>query len=142
MTHGDSERWTHLVTLHSRVEQHLTEVLHRRCALGLREYRTLSHLTDAPEGELRMQELADAVGLDQSSASRLAGRLERAELAERCHCPGDRRGVFLGITKAGRERQAQAQPIYEAALSEALDEAASATDPALATLTRSLRTSA
>lgn len=51
------------------------QVLHRRCALGLREYRTLSRLT-------------------------------------------------------------------EATLSEALDVAASATDPALATLAKSLRTSA
>ncbi|WP_052852918.1 MarR family winged helix-turn-helix transcriptional regulator [Streptomyces avicenniae] len=139
MTHADSERWTRLVTLHGRVEQRLAEVLHRDCSLGLSEFRTLCHLAVSAEGELRMQEVAYLVGLDQSSVSRLAGRLERAGLAERCHCEGDRRGVYLGITEAGRERQARALPVYEATLTGALDEAASSTDPELAALTKHLR---
>ncbi|WP_049571959.1 MarR family winged helix-turn-helix transcriptional regulator [Streptomyces sp. SBT349] len=139
MAHGDSERWALLVTLHGRVEQHLAEVLHRRCSLGLSEFRALCDLAETPEGEMRMQDLADAIGLNQSSVSRLAGRLERAELAERFHCTGDRRGVFLGITDAGRERQSRALPIYEAALGEALDEAAASSDAELARLSKRLR---
>ncbi|MEV1005972.1 MarR family transcriptional regulator [Streptomyces sp. NPDC049881] len=139
MTHADSDHWTRLIMLHSRVEQRLAEALHRDSALGLSEFRALCHLAASSDGELRMQEVADLVGLNQSTVSRLAGRLERAGLAERCHCAGDRRGVYLGITDAGRERQARALPVYEATLSGALDEAAASTDRELAALTRRLR---
>lgn len=128
--------WEQLVTLHTRVEHDLAQAL-APFGLGLSEYRALTRLTAAPEGELRMQNLAEAIGLNQSSVSRLVARLEQADLTERCLCPEDRRGIYSVITDHGRTRQRAAEPAYQAALARALDRAAD--DPDLADLVATLR---
>lgn len=136
-TEADYNAWSRLVTLHGRVEQRLAEVLQAEHSLGLSEYRALCHLATTEDGELRMQELADRTGLNQSSISRLVSRLERTGLAKRVHCGGDRRGVYASITPDGRQRQAKAKPSYVGALSQALDEHAA--DERLAEVVRHLR---
>ncbi|PPK62751.1 MarR family transcriptional regulator [Actinokineospora auranticolor] len=128
--------WDRLVTLHSRVEQALCRALGPH-TLGLSEYRALARLADSPTGELRMQNLAEAIGLNQSSVSRLVARLEQSGLSERTLCEEDRRGIYTTITDYGRERHRAAQPDYESALADALDRAAR--DPDLAALVAALR---
>ena len=78
----------------------------------------------ADGGELRMQELAEQIGLNQSSVSRLVLRLEAAELTRRDHCPNDRRGVYTVITNEGRARLAGADATYEETLRDSLEQAA------------------
>ena len=51
-----------------------------------------------------MQDLADKVGLGQSSITRLVGRLEAAGFAYKDLCPSDKRGVYAVITDEGRQR--------------------------------------
>jgi DNA-binding MarR family transcriptional regulator len=70
--------------------------------------------------------------LNQSSVSRMVTRLERVGLTERRICEHDRRGVYTGITDHGLDVLSKAVPVYETALSEALDR--SAADPNLTTL--------
>ncbi|MEV4253472.1 MarR family transcriptional regulator [Spirillospora sp. NPDC049652] len=120
---ADARLWNRVLALHARVEQRLGTVLQREHGLGLSEYRALALLAEAPDGELRMQDLAAGLGLNQSSVTRLAGRLDAAGYCYRDLCPDDRRGVYTVITDAGRERYRQARPVYEAALTAALDEA-------------------
>lgn len=134
---ADSEVWRDVVTLHGRVEQELAKALQRKHGLGLSEYRALAALTSADDNELRIQDLADVVGLNQSSASRLAARLEDAELTRRTFCASDRRGVYTQLTGRGLERVRDATPTYEAALATALDKAAA--DPVVAGLVAALR---
>ena len=126
----DDQAWGRMLALHSRVEQELAKALQRRHGLGLSEYRALGRLIEAPGFCLRMQELADAIGLNQSSVSRLIGRLEDAGLTERDLCEKDRRGVYSLITEAGRKRHAEAAPTYQDILAAELDKAAA--DPDLA----------
>ncbi|QFG23046.1 MarR family winged helix-turn-helix transcriptional regulator [Actinomadura sp. WMMB 499] len=136
-TRTDGLRWDGVVTLHGRVENRLAKALQRHHGIGLSEYRTLCRLVHADDGELRMQELADLIGLNQSSVSRLVTRLENAGLTRRDHCPADRRGVYTQVTDEGRALQEKAAPTYHAELTGALDEAAA--DPALAPLVQRLR---
>lgn len=133
----DQAAWARVVTLSGRVEQELTKALQRKHGLGLSEYRALRSLATADDCELRIQELADAVGLNQSSASRLAARLEAAELTRRTFCANDRRGVFTQLTDLGQERLRAAAPTYDGTLTAALDRAAA--DPALAPVVQLLR---
>ncbi|MQY05206.1 MarR family winged helix-turn-helix transcriptional regulator [Actinomadura macrotermitis] len=133
----DNEAWNRVVTLHGRVEQALAKALQRGHGLGLSEYRALCNLARAEDGELRMQELADAIGLNQSSVSRLVARLEDAGLTRRDLCPRDRRGVYTVITEEGRALQAKAAPTYDEVLTATLDAAAS--DPAVSALVGALR---
>ncbi|MQA82026.1 MAG: MarR family transcriptional regulator [Streptosporangiales bacterium] len=131
------ERWEQALVLWARVDHALAAALHTRHGLGLSEYRALSRLADSANGELRMQELADAIGLNQSSVSRLVARLEGAGLSRRDLCPDDKRGVYTVITAEGRRGLTAAMPTYERALTAALDEIAA--DRQLAPLIRVLR---
>ncbi|MFT2015873.1 MarR family winged helix-turn-helix transcriptional regulator [Streptomyces sp. 796.1] len=134
----DELLWGGVIALHARVEQRLSAVLQRQHGLGLSEYRALGHLTLATASGLRMQELAAKVGLNQSSTTRLAGRLFGAGFAFRDLCDDDKRGVYTVITDAGRARHAEARGTYEATLSAALADAAD--DPELGVFVRALRT--
>ncbi|MFW5416896.1 MarR family transcriptional regulator [Nocardiopsis sp. CNT-189] len=123
----DARIWDDVVALHGRVEHELGRALQRRHGIGLSEYRALCRLEAADGGELRVRELAGLIGLNQSSVSRLAARLEADGLTRRDLCPKDRRGVYSVITGAGRARRAEAEPTYRAALERAL--AGAAADP-------------
>jgi DNA-binding MarR family transcriptional regulator len=135
----DEQAWDRVLVLHARIEQELGKALHRRHGLGLSEYRALGKLVAGPKGGLRMQELAEAIGLNQSSVSRMCARLEDAGLTIRDLCEDDRRGVYSVITDAGRQRHAETEPTYGDVLRTALDKAAG--DPELATAVSAVRSS-
>ncbi|MFJ3788045.1 MarR family winged helix-turn-helix transcriptional regulator [Kitasatospora sp. NPDC090091] len=142
-TSGDSDArmWSRLTALHAQVESRLAAALQRRHGLGLSEYRALGLLAEAPKGELRMQDLAAGLGLNQSSVTRLVARLHAADFTYRDSCPDDKRGVYTVITEPGRARRQEARGTYEETLGAALDEAAAATPdlaPLLDTARRSL----
>lgn len=128
--------WDLVLTLHTRVEQELARALRRYHGLGLTEYRALRRLSHTPKGSLRMQVLAEAVGLNQSSVSRLVERLERDGLTARDICEQDRRGVYTMITEAGRLRCAAAGTTYDKTLSAVLAELTA--DAELGALVRTL----
>jgi DNA-binding MarR family transcriptional regulator len=134
---ADDQSWARVLALHGRIEQELGKALHRRHGLGLSEYRALAKLTLADEGGLRMQELAEAIGLNQSSVSRMVSRLEEAGLTVRDICEDDRRGVYSVITEEGRKRHSETEPTYRAVLATALDKASS--DPELSTAVSAIR---
>ncbi|MEV1004593.1 MarR family transcriptional regulator [Nonomuraea sp. NPDC050202] len=123
--------WQRILLLTARVENKLAAVLQRRHGIGLSEYRALGHLVASPTSELRMQELADKVGLNQSSVTRLVARLNAADFAYRDLCADDKRGVYAVITDTGRAKYAEASRTYEETLSDALKEEGQA-DPQLA----------
>lgn len=116
--------WNQLVAFHARVSEMVEKALGERFGLSLSEYGALDVLAKAAAAEgVRMQALADAVGLTQSSVSRLVARLERQNLVERSLYEKDRRGVFTRITDAGRDLVAAAMPIYLQTLAAAFDRA-------------------
>ena len=116
--------WNQLVTFHARVSEMVEKTLNDRFGLSLSEYSTLDALAQAPGKEgMRMLALAEAVGLNQSSVSRLVARLERQGFVQRSLYEKDRRGVFTTITEAGREVLAAATPAYLQTLASAFDRA-------------------
>jgi DNA-binding MarR family transcriptional regulator len=130
-------QWDRVLALHGRVEQELTKALHRRHGLGLSEYRALRMLSGSPGHGLRIQDLAEAIGLNQSSVSRLAARLEEAGLTYRDLCEDDRRGVYSVITDDGIQRLRTAEPVYRETLVATLD--AAEADPRFASVVHLLR---
>ena len=90
--------------------------------LGVSEYEVLERLADdeASKEQRRMQDLGGAVHLSQSALSRVVGRLEKDGLVHRGMCHEDRRGIYVCITDAGRERLEAARPAHRAALADAL----------------------
>ncbi|MFK0252379.1 MarR family winged helix-turn-helix transcriptional regulator [Streptomyces sp. NPDC090445] len=120
---SDHAVWEAVLGLHAFVERQLAHTLQRRHGVGLSEYRALEVLIQAEAGECRMQELADSIGLGQSSVTRLVGRLGSAGYAYKDSCADDRRGVFAVITDEGRKRYQDARATYADILSSALNTA-------------------
>jgi len=114
------EEWRGLLATHARVHGALERAL-KPHDLGVSEYEVLERLAGEEFAEQRrMQVLGEALHLSQSALSRVVGRLEKDGLAQRGMCPDDRRGIFVCITPAGRERYEEARPDHRSALEEAL----------------------
>ena len=112
------DAWRALLESHARTHGALERAL-KQHDLGVSEFEILERLADRGCDQ-RMQEIGEAVHLSQSALSRTVARLEQDGLATRGMCPEDRRGVYVCITDAGRERYVQARPAHRAALAEAL----------------------
>ena len=113
------DAWRDLLDSHARTHGAIERAL-KAHDLGVSEFEVLERLTAEDAERRRMQELGKAVHLSQSALSRVVGRLEQDGLVARDLCPEDRRGIFVCITDAGRERHAAARPAYRAALADAL----------------------
>jgi DNA-binding MarR family transcriptional regulator len=136
-----ADGWCALSLLHGRIESHLERALQRH-GLSSREYSLLDVLSrqhDGEGGHLQMKQVADAVVLSQSATTRLVTRLEDRGLLARYLCPTDRRGIYTNVSGAGLALLAEARPTHDAALREALDEAAR--DPRLEPLVRVVESS-
>lgn len=117
-----SDSWLKLIQVVANVEAELGKVLQSQHGLGLSEYRALDVLAQSPDSELRMQELASHLHLNQSSVSRMVERLERGGLTVRDLCPDDKRGVYTVLTDKGCARLESARSDYAQALDAALKE--------------------
>jgi DNA-binding MarR family transcriptional regulator len=134
-----AQGWCALSALHGRIETHIERALQTRHDLSVREYSLLDVLSRQHAGEgghLQMKQVADAVVLSQSATTRLVTRLEDRDLLERYLCPTDRRGIYTDVTETGRRLLETARPTHDAALREALDDAA--VNPELAPLVRAV----
>jgi DNA-binding MarR family transcriptional regulator len=124
MTVGDDlDIWRRVNLLVLRLSDTLGTTLRRQHGMGVSEFLTLLSLSEAEGGALRIQSIADAVGLDQSSVSRLIARLSAQGWLERCVCPDDGRGIYAQITEVGRAKVESAVPSVRDRLTIALDEA-------------------
>ena len=106
--------WAGFLRTHARLVRELDEELIRAHGLPLSSYDVLVQLEGAPDGQLRMSQLAEAVLLSRSGLSRLVTRLADQALVERCECESDARGAFAVITDAGRERLSGARATHRA----------------------------
>ncbi|MFE7192733.1 MarR family winged helix-turn-helix transcriptional regulator [Kitasatospora sp. NPDC057541] len=118
---SDIELWNQLAVLVAEVGTTVDRRLTREAGISLSEFQTLNALAAAePEG-LRIQQLAEALGLNQSSASRLVARLQGQGLVSRGVSETDRRGVLARITEQGKETARQARDLFDREMGQALD---------------------
>ena len=104
--------WRNLLRVHATLTRELDEELRRAHGLPLTSYDVLVNLESAPDRQMRMSELADAVLLSRSGLTRLVERLERDGLLSRADCPGDARGSFAVLTDSGVKRLAEARKTH------------------------------
>jgi DNA-binding MarR family transcriptional regulator len=96
--------------------------LQARHGLSLAEYLVLLRLSDAQAHRMRMAEMAEAVAMSKSGATRLIDRLEQQGLVQRIPCPEDRRSVWACLTQKGIRRVKTIRPKYEAVVRQTLAE--------------------
>lgn len=104
--------WRLFLETHARITARLEEELRDQVRMPLAWYDVLVQLSEAPEGRLRMQELARAVLLSKSGLSRLVDRLCIAGYLQREPDPLDGRGTLAVLTPEGRRALRDAAPAH------------------------------
>lgn len=120
---GVSDVWAKVAAFASAVDASLDKWLTDNHRVGLTEYRALAFVSRASDKELRVNDLAQRVGLNQSSATRLVSRLQAKGLARRDVCEDDGRGVYAVITEHGETLLREVRGPYEGRVRELLGEA-------------------
>ncbi|WP_069771622.1 MULTISPECIES: MarR family winged helix-turn-helix transcriptional regulator [unclassified Streptomyces] len=115
---GLEERWRDILSVHARTMCEIDRALHPH-GLGASDFEVLDILaSEAPQDgdQCRVQNLVGRVHLSQSALSRLIGRLEKEGLVERSVCLEDRRGVYVALTRKGRDLHAEVLPLQRQVL--------------------------
>jgi len=110
--------WQAFLSAHSSMLRRISADLEEADLPPLPWYDVLAALRDAPDKRLRQVELAEQVLLSHSGLSRLLDRVEKAGLAERVTCPGDRRSFHVQLMAEGEKMLAQMWPVYARGIAE------------------------
>lgn len=124
--HGDA--WGALTRTHAAVAQRLQDALAQAEFPPLPWYEVLETLADAPEGRLKMGDLAEALVITRGGLTKLVDRLVKAGLLERTFCETDRRVSYATLCPAGRELLAEMRPVLTAELAVAFSAKLSAAE--------------
>lgn len=92
----------------------------RRFGLDLGEYEILVNLSESPDHELRMSDLADRVRQSRSRLTHTVGRMEAKGILVRNACPSDGRGVNARLTAEGYALLVEAAPYHVESVRRAL----------------------
>jgi DNA-binding MarR family transcriptional regulator len=143
LTAEEERVWRRWVTLNARLSAKLHRELQDDAGLSMPDYEVLVHLTDSPEGRMRVTDLARLLQWERSRVSHHVTRMESRRLVQRVECTEDGRGAFVVITPEGRAAIERAAPghvntvrrlVFDALSSEEIDALATIIDKALAQL--------
>ncbi len=102
--------WRTFLSAHATVIRLLEEEMREDQGMPLSWFDVLIQLDGAPDGRLRMQELAGSLVISRSGLTRLFDRMADAGLVAREACVEDRRGTYAMITPEGRAKLRRAGP--------------------------------
>ena len=94
----------------------LDRQLQRESGINHAYYEILVTLSEAPDRQLRMSELADTLLSSRSRLSHAVARLEERGWVERVACPTDRRGQLAQLTDTGFAALVEAAPKHVGAV--------------------------
>jgi DNA-binding MarR family transcriptional regulator len=110
LTPAEQHAWRSFIRMQDKLTGRLARELQAESGLSSADYGVLVHLTEVPEGRLRVLELAKAVEWEKSRMSHHLNRMAKRGLVVREECPEDGRVAFIAVTPAGREAIAAAAP--------------------------------
>jgi DNA-binding MarR family transcriptional regulator len=110
LTAQEQHLWRGWLKLNAELTSTLQRDLQQDAGLSMPDYEVLVHLTDNPEGRVRVTELAGLLQWERSRVSHHIKRMERRGLVERAQCSEDGRGAFIVITPQGRAAIEEAAP--------------------------------
>ena len=147
LTAEEERVWRRWLTLNARLSATLQRELQDDAGLSMPDFEVLVHLTDSPEGRVRVTDLARLMQWERSRVSHHVTRMERRRLVQRVECAEDGRGAFVVITPPGRAAIEQAAPghvnmvrrlIFDALSREEVDAFATIIEKMLAQLDKQL----
>jgi DNA-binding MarR family transcriptional regulator len=110
LTAEEEHVWRRWLTLNARLSATLQRELQDDAGLSMPDFEVLVHLTDSPEGRMRVTDLARLLQWERSRVSHHVTRMESRRLVKRVECAEDGRGAFIVITPQGRAAIGQAAP--------------------------------
>lgn len=108
LTESQQRVWRNYLAMETRLQSAMNRQLQADCGLSLADYEVLVVLSE--QGELRVFELAEELGWEQSRLSHQLARMRTRGLVERQSSDRDRRGAVVDITATGRRSLAAAAP--------------------------------
>lgn len=96
----------------AQLQAQLNRELQAHSGVSLADFEVLVALTDRPDVQVRVRELAEALQWEKSRLSHHLARMERRGLIEREDCPDDARGAFVILTADGRRAAGRAAPAH------------------------------
>lgn len=127
---NEKQAWTGLVSVMLLLPGALEAPLQREFGLSLFDYMVLSGISEAPDRELRMSELAFMANGSLSRLSNVVRRFEQKGWAERRLDPSDGRYTLVSLTVSGHTLVVAAAPVHVAVVRELVLDRLSATDQA------------
>ena len=112
LTEEEQRAWRGLLRMTSQLNARANRLLLQEYGISLADYEVLVALSEAPESQLRVFEVADALAWEQSRVSHQLARMQRRGLITREGCATDARGAFAVLTTAGRAAIERAAPAH------------------------------
>jgi DNA-binding MarR family transcriptional regulator len=113
---AEEELWRAVMRIVKVIPRHLDSDLVKGAGLTASEYTTIMHLSEAPNRELRMAELASATDLSASRMTRLVDDLQTRGLVTKTASSSDARGNVARLTPRGMAKLKSAWPVHLASV--------------------------
>ena len=108
--------WRAVMRMVKVIPRHLDGDLIRGAGLTASDYTTIMHLSEAPNRELRMADLANATDLSASRMTRLVDDLQSRGLVTKTASSSDARGNVARLTPRGMAKLKSAWPVHLASV--------------------------
>jgi DNA-binding MarR family transcriptional regulator len=102
------DAWRGFLLSHKAIVRELDADLVAKHGLTTRDYEVLLFLSQAPDRQLKMSELAERTMLTRSGVTRLIDGLQQSGLVERVACPSDARVSWASLTDPGYQKLREA----------------------------------
>ena len=112
----EEELWRAVMRIVKVIPRHLDSDLIRDAGLTASDYTTIMHLSEAPNRELRMADLATATDLSASRMTRLVDDLQSRGLVTKTASSSDARGNVARLTPRGMAKLKSAWPVHLASV--------------------------
>ncbi len=108
--------WRAVMRILKVIPRRLDSDLVRGAGLTASEYTTIMHLSEAPNRELRMADLANTTELSASRMTRLVDDLQSRGLVTKTASSSDARGNVAKLTPRGMAKMKAAWPVHLASV--------------------------
>src|ERR1700722_9966717 len=109
---AEESLWRALMRIIKALPRRLDADLIQGTGLSASEYTMIMHLSEAPNRELRMNDLASATGLSASRMTRLVDDLQSRSLVTKTASSADARGNVARLTPRGMAKLKSAWPVH------------------------------
>lgn len=94
--------WRLMLAVNRKVSRGIDETLQLGSGLTSSEFAVLVNLSESPDHIIRLRDLCVSLNWDRSRTSHQIIRMEKRGLVVKKRCPDDGRGVYVQLTREGK----------------------------------------